>query len=76
MKLGYLAVNQYGEKVSLPRADQSPRKQLAQQLGTSKLEKMYIDKKNGSTAHVGYVAGDEWWTLFEVHAWEGKGKND
>ena len=32
-----------------------PRKALLMKLGTNKAKKIYVDKKDGTTAHVGYV---------------------
>ena len=38
------------------------RKQIAN--GGSRVTKMYRDKKDGSTAHVGYVIGDRWLSAY------------
>lgn len=70
-KLGYIAVNQYGETLRLTKPDY-PKKQLLSKLAepASRAEKMYIDGPKGAK-HVGYVIGGSWWTIYEVHAWEG-----
>lgn len=67
MKVGYLGVNQYGQKYTMYK---HPRKELLEILGATKAEKMYVDKKDGSSVHVGYVIGDEWITVYEVHQWK------
>lgn len=67
MKVGYLGVNQLGQKYTMYK---HPRKELLETLGATKAEKMYVDKKDGSSVHVGYVIGDEWITVYEVHAWK------
>jgi len=33
-------------------------------MGGSKVEKMYIDRKDGSTIHTGYVIGGHWLTMY------------
>jgi hypothetical protein len=35
-------------------------------LGYKKADKMYVDKKDGSIAHIGYVVGRNWITLYEI----------
>jgi hypothetical protein len=68
MKLGYIAINQYGETVKLTELTH-PRKQLLTKLGLSHCEKMYCDRANGEPAHVGYVIGGGWWSIYEIHDW-------
>jgi hypothetical protein len=33
-------------------------------MGGSRVSKMYVDKKDGSVAHVGYVVGQHWLTAY------------
>lgn len=68
-QLGYIAVNQYGETLRLTKPDY-PKKQLLDKLSASNAKKMYIDGPKGAK-HVGYVISGLWWTIYEVHAWEG-----
>lgn len=70
MKVGYLAVNQYGDKLTL-KGTKHARKQLLEKTYAKKADKIYIDGPNGSE-HVGYVIGQNWWTLYEVHTFQGK----
>lgn len=68
-KLGHLAVNQYGDTLRLT-GPESPKKQLLALLSASKAKPMFVDGPKGAK-HVGYVVNDCWWTIYEVHAWEG-----
>ena len=47
-----------------------PRKALLEMLGASRAEKMYVDKKDGSTVHVGYIIKGLWIQLYNVSSWE------
>lgn len=66
MKLGYIAINQYGDKVEITK---NPRKELMEWAGTTKIEKMYVDTKDGLTKHVGYIVQNMWFTVYEIHEW-------
>lgn len=72
MKLGYLAIDQYGSTYNLTSADH-PRKQLGAKLGLNPagFRKMYRDGADGAAHHVGYICGRLWIELHEVHEWEG-----
>jgi hypothetical protein len=70
MLLGYLAVSQYGTKLMLTEP-KHPRKQLLAKLGASNCRKQYSELKSGDK-HTGYIVGAEWFTIYEVHSWEGK----
>jgi hypothetical protein len=39
------------------------RKQI--EMGGSRVAKMYVDKKDGDVAHVGYVIGQHWLTAYQ-----------
>ena len=43
-----------------------PRTKLLEILGKSKAQKMYVDKVSGGAAHVGYIIGGLWLTLYKV----------
>ena len=43
-----------------------PRKELLEALGATHADKIYIDKKDGTTVHVGYVVLQNWYTLYHV----------
>lgn len=67
MLLGHLGIDQYGEKYIL---GERPRKDLLEQLGRKSAHKMYVDSKTtGKARHCGYVIGNLWVTIYEVHGW-------
>ncbi len=65
-KLGYLGIDQYGTKYTIKKY---PRKELMDMMGVKYANKMYVDLKSGGTAHQGYVIGDLWIDVYEVHKW-------
>lgn len=54
-----LYIDQYGARIWA-----KSRKELAQLAGGGRVNKMYRDKKDGSTVHVGYVVGKRWFTCY------------
>lgn len=54
-----LFIDQYGNNVWASSA-----KELAERTGASKLSKMYVDKKDGPTRWIGYVARDRWFAAY------------
>ena len=70
MRLGYMATDQTGTTIHLPATD-FPRKALLERLGAKSARKMYVDRADNKTVHIGYVVGQQWFTLYEVHSWEG-----
>jgi len=67
MKLGYIGIDQFGETYNIKK---HPRKELLEQLYRQHTSKMYVDKKDGSTRHVGYIIAGHWITVYEVHEWQ------
>ena len=59
-----MGIDQYG--TTYHNLGQFPRKELLNRLGRRHVSKMYIDKKNSTTAHVGYVIGSLWITLYMI----------
>jgi hypothetical protein len=55
-----LYIDQYGDKWYANTV-----KSLCKQIGRSKARRMYIDKKDGSTKHIGYVVGNLWCTAYK-----------
>jgi len=66
MKLGYLGIDQYGVSY---RIDRYPRKELAESVGGTNITKMYVDKIDGTTKHIGYIINGLWIRVYEVHEW-------
>lgn len=65
----YMAIDQYGNTY---HGLTYPRKELAEQIGchVSTLQKMYVDKADGSVAHVGYATAKMQFRLFKVEPFE------
>lgn len=59
----YMAIDQYGQTY---HGLKHPRKDLCERLCNSHVEKMYQDKKDGTTVFCGYVIGGLWLQLYEV----------
>lgn len=57
-----LFVDQYGDKVYA-----KSRRDLAEKIGSSHIERMYIDAK-GETLHCGYIIAGRWLGAFVAHA--------
>ena len=70
--LGYLAIGNRGSEHHLTDSKQSPRAQLLAILGRKSARKVYVDRKDGSTAHIGYIVASEWYTIYTVCDWQGK----
>lgn len=69
----WLAIGErYGRKECLRGT--SARQALAGKLGINakSLQKMYVDRADGTASHVGYIGGGDWWRLYVVTPWEGK----
>jgi len=58
-----LAIDQYGSRLLLP--GKHPRKELLALLDRKHADKVYCDRKDGSTVHVGYVVAGRWFTLYQ-----------
>jgi hypothetical protein len=63
-----MGIDQYG--TDYHNLGPHPRKALLERLGRKRASKMYIDKKDGSTKHVGYIIAGHWIRLFHVTSWE------
>lgn len=63
-----IAVSHTDRVLRLP--GKHPRAELLRALGRKHSEKIYLDKPDGTTVHVGYVVDREWWTLYTP--WERK----
>jgi hypothetical protein len=63
-----MGIDQYGQIYH--NLGQHPRKALMEKLGYKSADKMYVDKKDSSIAHVGYIVGGYWINLFKVEPFE------
>jgi hypothetical protein len=68
----YLAIDQYGNKIVFQTDTRHPRKALLEHVGGKHAQKMYVDKLDGSSVHVGYIVAGCWWKIYNVTSWEGK----
>jgi hypothetical protein len=68
MKVGYLGIDQDGNKFLM---DKYPLRELIKQIGRKHVSKMYRDRMNEGVKCVGYVIGQHWVEVFEVHTWRG-----
>lgn len=59
----FMAVDQYGHT---EHGLEHPRKDLMERTGYRHVDKMYVDKTDGSSAHIDYVVGPLWFTVYKV----------
>ncbi len=71
MKLGYMAIGNYGTTHRLTESGKHPRGQLLEKCYRKHAAKMYVDDKDGNAKHIGYIVGGEWFTIYEIHEWNG-----
>lgn len=64
----YMAIDQYGQ--TFHDLGPYPRKALLEALNRKHASKMYVDKVDGSSVHIGYVIGGHWLTVYEVDRME------
>jgi hypothetical protein len=74
----FMGIDQYGQTWHLGET-KYPRKALLEKTGRVSADKMYVDTKDGGSAHIGYVVKERgyvplWVTLYEVRHWHGKEK--
>lgn len=60
----HVAIDQYGTRLYLH--GKHPRKLLLEQLNRKHASKVYLDKKDGGTVHVGYIVAGSWWSLYRL----------
>lgn len=62
--MNYMARDQYGG--THHNLGPHPRKALLERLGRVKAQKMYLDKADGSTVHIGWIIAGLWLEVYEV----------
>ena len=55
-----LCVDQYGHTIYARTV-----KELREERGGGKVSKMYVDRNDGRTLHVGYAVGNQWFTVYQ-----------
>ena len=73
MKLGYIGIANNGDKITI---NKYPRKEICEYYGTTHAEKMFNDDKDGNAVLVGYIVKNIWVSVYEVHKWNNKSKNN
>lgn len=63
-----MGIDQYGRVYH--NLGRHPRKALLDRLGRNTARKMYVDKKSGGCAHIGYIIGGLCIELYNVTQWE------
>jgi hypothetical protein len=66
--VGYMGRDQWGNTFHI--GNNPPRKWLCDHLCRQHVEKMFIDKTDGTVAHIGYIIAGHWIRLYEVKAFE------
>lgn len=64
----YMGIDQYGQ--TYHGLGKYPRKGLLEALGATSASKMFVDKKDGSHKHIGYIVRGLWITLYKVERFE------
>ena len=59
----YMAIDQYGNTY---HGLKHPRKDLLEKLCMRHADKMYVDKLDGSSKHIGYIIAGHWLTVYKV----------
>jgi len=59
-----MGIDQYGQHYD--DLGKYPRKALLEKLGYKNASKMYVDKKDGTVLHIGYIIGNLWITLYKL----------
>ena len=67
MSTQYMAIDQYGQTY---HGLTHPRRDLLNRLGRKHAAKMYLDKKDGTTKHVGYIVAGLWLVIYHVKRME------
>ena len=63
-----MAIDQYGQ--THHALGEHPRKALLDKLGRQHASKMYVDKTDGRSVHVGYIIAGLWLRIMKVEPWE------
>lgn len=64
----YMAIDQYGSTEH--SLGPYPRKELLDRYGRKRASKIYIDKTDGSSIHIGWIIAGRWFTVYEVKRME------
>ena len=65
---GHMAIDQWGQTEH--DLGPHPRKELLRRYNRKSSRKVYVDKKNGGTVHIGWIVAGHWFTVYRVERWE------
>lgn len=63
-----MAIDQYGN--TLHDLGPYPRKGLLIRLSAKHADKVYVDRKDGKSIHIGYIIQGRWFTIYYVERME------
>lgn len=63
-----MAIDQYGNTEH--NLGPHPRKGLLERLDRKHASKVYVDKKDGRSVHIGWIVAGRWFTVYEVKRME------
>ena len=63
----YMGIDQFGQTF---HGLEYPRRDLMRCFDRQRASKMYVDKLDGSTVHIGYIVAGHWVTVYSVERME------
>lgn len=66
----HMAIDQHG--TTLHGLGPHPRKGLLERLDRKHADRIYVDKRDGRSVHVGWIVAGQWWTVYRVERMEGE----
>ena len=67
--LGHMAIDQYGQTYHIGK--HPPRKWVLDYFGRRHAERMFVDRRDGTPRHAGYVIAGDWLNIYRVSEWKG-----
>lgn len=65
-----MAIDQYGQ--THHNLGPHPRKTLLERLGRKHCARMFVDRKDSTPVHIGWIIGGLWLTVYKVERMEGE----
>ena len=65
MKLGYIAIDQWGNTYKMP-GERFPRRFLLRHFDRKHADRMYVDDLDGKAVHVGWIIAGRWLSTYRV----------
>jgi len=64
-----MAIDQYGHTYHI--GQHPPRKWLLANFGRQHADRMFVNRRDGTTRHVGYIIAGHWLHIYRVSEWKG-----